>query len=153
MFKAKYIIFALSLFLLGCNTKHKLSNIDWVLGKWQVNDSTSFEEWEKVDNNLYRGKGYKIRKNDTTITETIIIVQKGKEVFYIPTVADQNEGKPVEFKLISKGTEKFIFENKNHDFPQRIIYAKNGSNQVDAKIEGTKEGFFSEVKFTLNRAN
>ena len=72
--------------------------MNWVLGKWQVNESDSFEEWDRVNDNLYRGKGYKIRKNDTLITETVTIVQKGKEIFYIPSVKDQNEGKPVSFK-------------------------------------------------------
>ena len=95
--------------------------MNWVLGKWQVNESDSFEEWDRVDDNLYRGKGYEIRKNDTLVTETITIVQKGKEIFYIPSVTDQNEGKPVSFKLVSKKAGELIFENKDHDFPQRII--------------------------------
>ena len=127
--------------------------MDWVLGKWQVNKSTSFEEWTKVDNHLYRGKGYKVRKNDTLITETIEIVQRGKTIFYIPAVSDQNDGQPVEFKLVSKKSKELVFENKTHDFPQRIIYMKTSTDVIDAKIEGIKQGFFSDVKFKLKRVN
>ncbi len=102
-------------------TPSGLSDFDWILGKWQINESNSFEEWEKVDDDLYRGKGYQVRKNDTLITETINIVRRGKYLFFIPSVTDQNDGKPVEFKLLSKKKGKFVFENKEHDFPQRII--------------------------------
>jgi Domain of unknown function (DUF6265) len=153
IFRFKHFGIVLFLFLLACKTTSSLSEINWFLGKWQVNESNSFEEWIQIDSLLYRGKGYKIRKNDTLITETIDIVQKGKEIFYIPSVTDQNDGKPVDFQLVSKKAEKVIFENKNHDFPQRIIYTKNGNDQIDARIEGIKQGFFSEIKFTLKRVN
>ena len=153
MLRSKFSILAFFLILFACKTPSKLSEMNWFLGKWQINESNNFEEWEKVNDFLYRGKGYQVRKNDTLITETINIVQKGKEVFYIPAVTDQNEGKPVEFKLVSKKSEKFIFENENHDFPQRIIYVKAGKDQIDARIEGKKQGIFSEVKFKLKRVN
>lgn len=130
-----------------------MSEIDWILGKWQVNKSNSFEEWTKADDHLYRGKGYEVRKNDTLIAETIEIVQKEKTIFYIPSVSDQNNGKPVEFKLVSRKPEELIFENKAHDFPQRIIYSKVGNNEIDARIEGKKQGLFSEVRFKLKRVN
>ncbi len=151
MIRSKYFIVLFFLVLIACKTQVELSEMSWFLGKWQVNESNSFEEWESVADNLYRGKEYKIRKNDTLVTETITIVQKGKEVFYIPSVKDQNEGKSVAFKLISKNAEELIFENKNHDFPQRIIYVKVGEDQIDARIEGIKQGFFSELKFKLKR--
>ena len=153
MFHLKYPLFLLFLSCFACKSSDYLNNFDWLEGKWQINESASFEEWTKIDDTLYRGKGYEIRKNDTLITEMIEIVQKGKEVFYIPSVADQNNGQPVEFKLISKKKGIIIFENKNHDFPQRIIYVKNGKDQIDAKIEGEKKGVFSEIKFTLKRVN
>ena len=153
MLRFKYFGILFFLLLFACKTPLELSEISWVLGKWQVNESNSFEEWDRVDDNLYRGKGYEIRKNDTLLTETINIVQDEKGIFYIPSVSDQNEGKPVAFKLVSKKVEELIFENKAHDFPQRIIYIRIGENQIDARIEGKKQGFFSEVKFKLIRIN
>ena len=152
-FQCSYSIFLFLLFLFSCKTQSKLSDLNWVLGQWQVNESNNFEEWEKVDDGLYRGKGYQVRKNDTLITENINIVQKGKEVYYVPSVTDQNDGKPIEFKLVSKNAGKIVFENKNHDFPQRIVYVKIGNNQIDAWIEGEKEGRFSKVAFKLKRIN
>ena len=153
MLRFKQAILLFLLFLFACNTPSKLSEMNWLLGKWQINESNNFEAWEKVDASLYRGKGYQVRKNDTLITETINIVQKENEVFYIPSVVDQNDGKPVEFKLVSKNSGTLIFENKDHDFPQRIIYVKAGNDHINAWIEGQKEGQLSKVEFKLERIN
>ena len=153
MNRSGYFILLFLVVSLACKSYVKMTDIDWFVGKWQVNESQSFEEWKRVNDDLYRGLGYKIRKNDTLVTETINIVRKENEIFYIPVVTDQNDGKPVEFKLISKSKEELVFENKEHDFPQRIIYVKAGEDQIDARIEGMKQGFFSEVKFTLKKVN
>jgi hypothetical protein len=125
--------------------------MNWILGNWQINESNNFEEWEMADDYLYRGKSYQVLKNDTVVTETINIVQKGEEIFYIPTVADQNDGKPVEFKLVSMDVGKVIFENKDHDFPQRIIYVKAAIDVIYAWIEGEIEGRFSKTEFRLTK--
>ena len=150
------LTFALCLIFLicfSCKAPNNLSDIDWVLGKWQVNESRSFEEWLKVNDHLYRGKGYEVRKNDTLINETIEIVQRENSIFYIPTVADQNDGKPIEFQLVSKNKNELVFENEAHDFPQRIIYERTNAEVIDARIEGMRQGFFSEVKFKLKKVN
>lgn len=151
--RMKYVIVVISLILAACKTSFQLSDLNWFLGKWQINESKSYEEWKKMDDNLFKGVGYKIRKNDTLVTETIEIVQRGKDLFYIPTVTGQNDGKPVEFKLVSYKKGKIIFENKNHDFPQRIIYIKTGDDLINARIEGVKQGIFSQVEFKLNKIN
>lgn len=153
MLRLKYIIVAVSLVLSACKSSYQLSDLNWFLGKWQVNESRSYEEWKKIDDNLFKGVGYKIRKNDTLVTETIELVQRGKDLFYIPVVTNQNEGKPVEFKLVSQKKKEIIFENKSHDFPQRIIYVKTGEDLINARIEGVKQGVFSHVDFKLNRVN
>lgn len=153
MFRPLLLILSLFIVLIACKTPLNLSEIDWVLGNWQVNESTAFEEWRIANDTLYRGKGYKIRKNDTLVTETIEIVKKGESIYFIPSVLDQNDGKPVEFKLISKKRKELVFENLEHDFPQRIIYVKTSENEIDARIEGMKQGFFSEVKFKLKKVN
>ena len=153
MFRPQLFVFLFFVLFYACKTQSDLSKMDWVIGKWRVNESNSFEEWTKINDGLYRGKGYKVRKNDTLIIENIEIVKRENTIFYIPSVSDQNDGKEIEFKLVSKNQKKLIFENKAHDFPQRIIYIKTDENVIDAKIEGTKQGLFSEVKFKLNKVN
>jgi hypothetical protein len=55
--------------------------------------------------------------------------------------------------MISSDSNNFIFENKEHDFPQRIIYHIVNKDSVHAWIEGTHDGkagredyFFARVR-------
>ena len=43
------------------------------------------------------------------------------------------------FRMKSLTRERVVFENRAHDFPQRIIYWKKGK-QLCARIEGTANG-------------
>ena len=141
------------LLVVACSTGSGLSDLDWVLGKWQVNDSNSYEEWVKVNDDLFQGKGYQVRESGIVPSETIEITRTNDEIFYIPTVMDQNGGRPVEFRLVSYTATEVTFENKIHDFPQRIIYVKNGDSQIDARIEGEQNGQFSRIDFQLKRVS
>jgi hypothetical protein len=49
-------------------------------------------------------------------------VATDKTVFYTPTVPDQNDAKPVPFRMVSYEGHVVVFENPDHDFPQRIVY-------------------------------
>jgi hypothetical protein len=46
---------------------------------------------------------------------------------------------PTEFAMKEIGPQRIVFENKKHDFPQRIIYWRDESG-LAARIEGTMNG-------------
>jgi hypothetical protein len=46
---------------------------------------------------------------------------------------------PVAFPLTKQDGRRVVFENPAHDFPQRVIYAREGRDLV-ARVEGTIEG-------------
>lgn len=74
---------------------------------------------------------------------------RGNRIVYSPTVTNQNNGQPVRFELISTTGHRYIFENKKHDFPQRVIYHLVSNNAVHARIEGTKNGKQMGVRLSL----
>ena len=43
------------------------------------------------------------------------------------------------FKLVRASATEILFENYQHDFPQRIIYSLKDSGKLTAAIEGTKK--------------
>jgi hypothetical protein len=45
-----------------------------------------------------------------------------------------------------------VFENPEHDFPQRVGYKRNGSDALDAWIEGRANGKSRRVDFSYQRA-
>lgn len=113
-----------------------------------------YESWKRIGRHELKSKSYKFNGQDTVLLERVSLKQENNEVFYIPIVEDQNNRQPVKFKLISVSDRKFTFENKEHDYPQRIIYTLVSKDSVVARIEGTtKTGqqggsnyYFSRVK-------
>ena len=53
--------------------------------------------------------------------------------------ASPRSAPPTLFRLVEQGDRKVVFENKQHDFPQRIVYWKDGVD-LRARIEGTING-------------
>lgn len=64
---------------------------------------------------------------------------------------DQNRGKEVCFKLVSREHNTYVFENKIHDFPQRIIYQNQGKEDLLAWIEGEFNGKMRKSAFKYKR--
>lgn len=69
--------------------------------------------------------------------ESLKIERKDGSIFYVASVP-HNPG-PVEFKLIELSEKHVVFENPEHDFPQRISYTLNANGTLDARVEGTIE--------------
>ena len=78
--------------------------------------------------------------NDTVSSESISLEERSKELFYIPTVKNQNEGKSIIFTLTSLATNQLIFENPTHDFPQKITYTQVTHDSLVAVISGVVNG-------------
>lgn len=97
------------------------------------------------------GWSYMLRGADTVTLEKITLMENKEGVFYVPAVANQNQGQAVAFRLISAAGRRFVFENKEHDFPQRIIYQLVNSDSVHAWIEGTKDGAARRSDFYYSR--
>lgn len=56
------------------------------------------------------------------------------------------------FKLVKHGEGEALFENPEHDFPQRIIYRLEKDGSLFARIEGTINGKERGVDFPMKRA-
>ncbi len=113
----------------------------WVM---QTKKGTLCEEWKKAHNTLLTSRAYKTEGADTIMTERVQLSMRGAEVYYTSTVADENEGKPVPFKLVSANGNEFIFSNPEHEFPQRIGYHLVSKDSLHAWIDGKYNG--KEIK-------
>jgi hypothetical protein len=151
----RYIILFFALFFAACSSNDPYKKLDRLSGLWQTDtgEGLLYEEWTKSDNNVMHGKSYMINGSDSMVFERVELSKKDSGVYYIPTVKDQNQSRPVYFKLISSNDTAYTFENKAHDFPQRIIYRFVGNDSIVARIEGDVKGslqyqeyFYSRVK-------
>ncbi len=59
-------------------------------------------------------------------------------------------GPPTEFRMVELAANRVVFENPTHDFPQRVIYERNGDT-LHARIEGTMNGRTQGMDWTFQR--
>lgn len=144
----------LSLFLLASTFQaDPFQSLLSLQGTWEMKTSRGsiFEEWTQTDDKLLQGKSYLLKGADTVLLERIQLKEDGKNVYYIPTVQNQNNQQPIAFTMISSSESRFVFENKQHDFPQRIIYRFVTTDSIVARIEGTKNGKEQSSEFYFKR--
>ena len=131
----------------------ELEKANWLLGEWQNNspEGNATEVWKKENDSTFLGKSYFVIGKDTVSSETISLEQNGKQLFYIPTVKDQNDGQPVKFTLTSTTSNQLVFENPKHDFPQKISYTQITNDSLLAEISGMMNGKQNSQKFPMTR--
>ncbi len=130
---------------------NSIESLHWLIGSWKTvsENTTTYEIWLKANDSILIGKSFAIKLQDTVFSETIAIKKIGNDLFYIPTVSNQNNGQPVQFKFIEFKNGEFIFENKEHDFPNRIIYKNPQPDFLSARIEGKRNGKFLKADFNF----
>lgn len=71
------------------------------------------------------------------------------EIFFIAKPSGQPEAT---FKMIKGSANEVVFENPQHDFPQRVIYRRQGDDRLLGRIEGVGKGKEKSVDFPMTRA-
>jgi hypothetical protein len=150
---ARTLLSFIILLIASCSPKKNTVDFEWLIGTWSINTPKNkmFETWERLNDSTFKGFTVMIINDDTAYTESIAIEKRSDAWYYIPTVSNQNNNLPVEFKLVSTEDGKFAFENPQHDFPQRIIYSNPHSDSLHASIEGMHQGQFRQEQFTMVR--
>jgi hypothetical protein len=126
MKKISYLIICF-LLLNACN--QNLGKFpEMFVGNWSMDNPElkSFDVWKKVNDTLFIGKSYTLN----ILKEEIGLMKNGNDWYYISLVEGQNDGKAIPFKLIKQTKSKFIFENKEHDFPKQIEYNFRSANNL-----------------------
>lgn len=123
------------------------------LWKMETKDGPLYEHWTKISDSLYSGKSFRIQQTDTLVLERVQLKYVNGKPCYAPTVANQNEGKEVQFPLkeISSDGKRFVFENPEHDFPQRIIYFFSSAGKLSARVEGEMNGKIAAENYSFRK--
>ncbi len=119
----------------------KLKDLEWLLGAWKRESARSitFERWRKLSDKTFEGESVRRSKatGDSVLVESLVLAEMGGEIFYLAKV-DENR-LPVAFRLTSLAGGRAVFENPEHDFPQRITYILNADDSL-LVITAGKEG-------------
>lgn len=140
-------LFAVLLCFTACKEKQQesktngdlviLDELDWILGKWQREDTQELEMWSKKETSFYGGIVANINENEKAVIKEVLSLEGRKEgIYYSAKVSGQNNGKKVEFKMSNNNFDSPKFSNEKHDYPQHISYMKIGSDKIKVEISG-----------------
>jgi hypothetical protein len=115
----------------------KVASLDWMTGTWSQPgpEGRVTETWVGPENGLMVAVNLSTWKNGRRFYEFLRIEQTPEGFSYFASPGGRD---PVEFKMKEQGERKVVFENPKHDFPQRIIYWRDGE-QLLARIEGSRD--------------
>lgn len=136
------------------NAAFKIEDLSWISGCWQSENkeknSSVSEFWTRVAGGSMFGVSRTIRGGKLGDYEYLRIVQDEKGIFYIA----KPKANPDEtaFKLVKLSGTEAIFENPEHDFPQRIIYRLEGGTNMFARVEGNNKGKPMGFDFKMAKA-
>lgn len=130
--------------------KFSFDTLAWISGCWKMEfpKVTVEEQWMKPYGNSMIGMSRTASAKKTNAYEFLRIVQQGDSILYISIPSGQTE---TAF-LLTKCTEnEAVFENPEHDFPQRIIYHRNDDGSLLAAIDGMQNSKQRREEFPMKK--
>ncbi|HEY6141418.1 MAG TPA: DUF6265 family protein [Thermoanaerobaculia bacterium] len=110
----------------------------WMAGSWRIDtpDARVEEHWTVPGGGMMLGMGRTVTAKGKTSFEFLRIAEVDGRLAYLA----QPQGKPATaFPLQSATESRIVFENPGHDFPQRILYWRDGA-KLCARTEGKVRG-------------
>ena len=130
--------------------KASLADLSWLSGCWEGRQGEAVidEVWSKPGGGSMIGFGRTVKANKTTSFEFMQFREQDGTLAFMP---QPQGGALVTFPLKDSFGSRFTFENKQHDFPQRVIYEQKGPGLLLAAIEGTYNGKESRQEFQMKK--
>jgi hypothetical protein len=115
-----------------------VDDLGWLAGHWSGSaGNVAMEEvWIEPAGGVMLGLHRDVFSDQPPFFEYLRIEQRGSSVVY---VASPRGADATEFALVSADLTQAVFENLEHDFPQRIIYRRAGDLLI-VRIEGDVSG-------------
>lgn len=153
MSKKHYSFAGVFMLLLGFVTqdaKPTITDLAWLAGCWDGSSAKReySEQWMKPSGQTLLGMSRTVVNGKTVAFEFLQIREQEGEIYYIAKPSGQTEAS---FKLIKFGKQEAVFENPEHDFPQRIIYRLAEDGSLAAAIEGMSNGKMKKIDFPMKR--
>ena len=128
-----------------------VDRLAWLSGCWQEvarGSQIVEEQWMAPRGGRMVGMGRTVRGDSVIEWEHLRIFARDGRIVYHAEPSGQT---PADFSTAAVSDTLVVFENPQHDFPQRIIYRKRGADSLLARIEGTMGGRSRGVDFPYKR--
>jgi len=134
----------------GEDSKPSIHDLTWLTGCWQSDGAEpgNGEQWMAPAGGAMLGMARVVRGGRMVAYEYTRIVTTDTGLVFIASPSGQETA---EFPLKQLGDNEVVFENPDHDFPQRVIYRLIDSDHLRGRIEGMTSDGESHVDFPLTR--
>ena len=127
-----------------------VQRLAWLQGCWAFASAERSveEQWLAPRAGSMQGMSRTVRGDKLVAHEFVIVREQGEQLAY--EVSPSGQATTV-FVSTDIGPTSVVFENLQHDFPQRIGYERVAPDSVLAWIEGTKDGNPRRVEYPYHR--
>ena len=128
-----------------------LQELKWLAGCWMQDgrEPGSVEQWTAPAGGTMLGMSRIISNGKTVAFEYLRIV--AGDDGGIALIASPSGQETARFEMIILSSNEVVFENLEHDFPQRIIYRLIDNRSLLGRIEGIKNGRERAADFPMTR--
>jgi hypothetical protein len=130
-----------------------VERVGWLAGCWEgtMASGAVYEEvWLPPRGGTLAGVARMTRGGRTFSIESMTIVDDDGTLVYLARPAGQAE---TPFRAVEVSSTAAVFENPDHDFPQRIVYRHTSPDSLHARIEGVRGGEPRSLDFPLARVH
>jgi hypothetical protein len=143
-------VLAMSIMTSAINAQ-SIDGLSWLSGCWALENAEAgtIESWLAPAGGMLLGVSRTVKSGKTVAYEFMQIhaLANGTLAF---TAKPSNQSEAT-FTLLRAGQREVVFENKTHDFPQRVGYRLVGPDALMARIEGTRNGKERAIDYPMRR--
>ena len=137
--------------LLHAAEANPVERLSWLAGCWRAEggEPGSGEQWLAPAGGTLMGVSRTV-KNGNTVAHEFMQIRTAADggLVFVAKPSGQAEGS---FALMPGVPAEAVFENPQHDFPQRVIYRLEDGGRLRARIEGMRNGQLRGIDFPLQR--
>lgn len=128
-----------------------IAQLAWLGGCWksETGEPGSGEHWLPLAGGTLLGVSRTVKQGKTVAFEFMQIrADENGQLAFITLPSGQQT---TVFPLLHLSGTEAVFENPQHDFPQRVVYRRVGETRLLARIEGKREGPLRVIEFPMTR--
>lgn len=116
-----------------------VAGLEWLAGRWVSRTGAGFaeESWTTPAGGAMQGSGRVVEHEHTAFFEFMTIEASDATLVF---TAYPNGHPPTRFTVASQRRGEVVFENRDHDFPNRITYRLEPDGRLFTRAEGTENG-------------
>ena len=128
-----------------------VEGLAWMAGTWTgEKDGIQMEEvWTDARGGALLGLHRDVKGGRMVSWEFFRIAPTPGGVVYF---SSPRSAPPTPFTLVESADKRAVFENKAHDFPQRVLYWIDAAGALHARIEGPQDGKTVSEEWVWTRA-